>query len=365
MNFLDPNNPNYNLANAITSTSTQFKVLVANQYLNPAVKLNIGRSDYLFNVDAGYVPIKNYQTSATLDVTALPTYTRDTSASTYIGSFTYNMPVDAFSPRDWWGGVNGLPADVRVGLLPTEPRCVYQSFDKTNDGNMYYPIIPAATVTADGNGTLGYSTTAAFFTPTGVRHNGALTFEVIKASTPQSAIEISVPGHPEYGYRVKRAVYASYVLAEYTSFWHTKHLNLCYGEPGWTKLPPPDNRPCGSVDTQYLRVCDLPPPPNIGTDPKIGNLGGGSATVASVTIVTNPAGNVTTTTIVFSNGLIATIVRAVNVDNGSITIVTTDTLGGITTQVIANTAGATRSGGDERGLQAKTGRISWRELVAP
>ena len=359
VNFLDPNNPNYNLANAITSTSTQFKVLVANQYLNPAVKLNIGRSDYLFNVDAGYVPIKNYQTSATLDVTALPTYTRDT-----IGSFTYNMPVDAFSPRDWWGGVNGLPADVRVGLLPTEPRCVYQSFDKTNDGNMYRPIIPAATVTADGNGTLGYSTTAAFFTPTGVRHGGALTFQVIKATTPNSAIEISVPGHPEYGWRVKRADYATYVLVEYTSFWHSKHLNLCNGEPGWTKLPPPDNRPCGSVDTQYFRLCDLPPPPIVGTDPKIGNLGGGSGTVVSVTTVTNPAGNVTTTTIVYSNGLRATIVRTANAD-GSITTVTTDTTGIVTTQVVANKAGSTKSGGDERGLQAKTGRISWRELVAP
>ena len=28
-------------------------------------------------------------------------------------------------------------------------------------------------------------------------------------------------------------------------------------------------------------------------------------------------------------------------------------------------AGSVRSGGDERGLQARTGRIGWRELLAP
>jgi hypothetical protein len=362
VNFLDPGNPNYNIAKAIPSTTTPFKVLVANQYLNPAVKLNIGNPNYLFNVDAGYVALKNYQTSATLDLSTVPTYTRAT-----VGSFAFNMPVDAFTPRDWWNGANGLPADVRVGLLPTEPRCVFQSADKTFDGNMYQPVIPAASVTADGNGSPGYSsvspaTTA--LTATGVRHNGALTFQVIKAETPNNAIELSVPGRPEYGWRVKSQFYATYVLVEYTTFWHTKHLNICYGESNWAKLPAPENRPCGSVDTQFIRQCDLPPPPGNGTDPLIGNLGGGTGTVTSVTTTSNAAGNQTTTVIVFSNTLRATIVRTANPD-GSVTIVTTDTAGAVTTQVIANSAGAVKSGGDERGLQAKTGPISWRELVAP
>lgn len=359
VNFLDPGNPNYNISKAIASTATPFKVLVANQYLSPAVKLNIGNPGYLFNVDAGYVALKDYQTSATLDVAALPTYTRAN-----IGSFAFNMPVNAFTPKDWWGGANGLPADVRVGLIPNEPRCVYQSFDKTYDGNMYQPVIPAGSVTADGNGTNGYSSATTALTATGVRHNGGLTFQVIKDSTPNSAIELNVAGRPEYGWRVKSQFYATYVLVEYTTFWHTKHLNICYGEPNFTKLPPPDNRPCGSVDTQFVRQCGLPPPPPGGTDPLIGNLGGGGGTVVSVTTTSNPAGNVTTTVIVFSNTLTARIVRTANGD-GSVTIVTTDTAGTTTTQVIANSAGAVKSGGDERGLQAKTGRISWRELVAP
>jgi hypothetical protein len=359
MNFLDPGNANYNIAKAIPSTSTPFKVLVANQYLNPAVKLHLGDSGYRFNVDAGYVPVKNYQTSATLDVTTLPTYTRAN-----VGSFAFNMPVNAFTPTDWWGGVNGLAADVRVGLLPTEPRCVWRSSHNVYDGNMYQPVNPAATVTADGNGTLGYSSSTTALTATGVRHNGAIVFQVIKDTTPNDAIELSVAGRPEYGWRVKSAFFATYVLVEYTAFWHTKHLNLCYGEPGWTKLPGPDNRPCGGVDTQFIRQCDIPPAPTTGTAPLIGTLGGGGGTVTSVTTTSNAAGNVTTTVIIFSNTLRATIVRTAN-DDGSVTIVTTDTSGVVTRQTIANSAGSVRSGGDERGLQAKTGRISWRELVAP
>jgi hypothetical protein len=67
--------------------------------------------------------------------------------------------------------------------------------------------------------------------------------------------------------------------------------------------------------------------------------------------------------------LTARIERTANRTNGaldgSVTIVTTDTVGNVTTQVIASAKGSIKTGGDERGLQARTGRISWRELVAP
>ena len=76
-------------------------------------------------------------------------------------------------------------------------------------------------------------------------------------------------------------------------------------------------------------------------------------------------GNVTTTTITYTDGSHATIFRTVNPD-GTVTIVTTDRNGVVTTQTIANQDGSLRTGGDERGSRAvKTGRISWRELVAP
>jgi len=99
-----------------------------------------------------------------------------------------------------------------------------------------------------------------------------------------------------------------------------------------------------------------------GTDPLIGDLSGGGGSVLSAT--TTVVGAVTTTTITYADLRTATITRTANED-GSVTIVTVDADGNTTRQTIANKAGAVKTGGDERGLQARTGRISWRELVAP
>jgi hypothetical protein len=357
VNFLSASDSAYNLSNAVPSLNTEFKVIVQNQYLSPAAKLHIGNPGYLFNVDLGYLAVKNVQTSATLDLATVPTYTRAT-----IGSLAINLPTDAFSNKDWWGGVNGLLPDVRDGLHPTEYGCVVVSDSATRDGNMYQPVVPPATVTASGNGTRGWSSTTTQLTATGVRHNGALTLQIIKATTPNSAIEQSVPGRPEYGYRVKAGSFATYVIAEYAMFHHTKHLGLCYGDAAWTKTPVVDTRTCGATDSTTKKRCAVPESAEAGTDPKIGDLSAGGGTVVSAT--TTVVGMVTTTTITYSNSQVATITRTEN-DDGSITIVTIDADLNRTEQRIANTAGGVRTGGDERGLQARTGRISWRELVAP
>jgi len=360
VNFLNASNRNFNLEKAIPSMATPFKVLAQNQYLNAAVRLHIGNPAYLFNVESGYIPIKNYQTAMTLDLASVPAYTRAT-----IGSLALNLPVDAFNNRDWW---NGSTPDVRDGLHPTEYRCVVASASATQDGNMYQPVIPPSTVTATGNGVRGYSASTTQLTATGVRHNGAITLQIIRADTPNSAIELSIPNQPEYGWRVKAGEFANYVIAEYTMFHHTKHLNVCYGDAGWIKTPPVDTRACGAVDSKTTKKCAVPVDPGTATDPKIGNIGGGSA-VESVTQTV--LGDVTTTSIVFVSGLKARIIRTANAD-GSITIVTrvgTDLSDAgnysETKETIANKAGAVKSGGDERGLQARTGRISWREVVAP
>ena len=398
-NFLNSSNGNFNLARAVPSMSTQFKVIVQNQYLSPAVNLHIGNAGYLFNVDAGYIPIKTYTTSATLDLASLPTYTRAT-----IGSLAFNLPSTAFTNRDWWGGYLGLPEDVRDGMHPTGAGCVFQSAHAptvvggvvtvpSQDGNMYQPVIPPSTVTASGNGTKGWGPTqgpggvpTTQETAQGVRHNGALALEIIRADTPNSAIEQSVPGRPEYGWRVKASERARYVIATYTTFHHIKHLGLCYGDENvtftlygvtytnvsWTKTPAKDTRTCGGSDTSTTKKCAVDLSASAGPDPKIGNLGGGSSIGSTVTTV---VGDVTTTTITYASGAVASIVRTVNND-GSITIVSRDVFYEEciktksaaecqTTQTIANKSGAVKSGGDERGLQAKTGRISWRELIAP
>jgi len=348
VNFLNASDPNFNLSIAVPSMATEFKVIGQNQYLSPAARLHIGNPGYLFNVNLGYIDYKNFQTSATLDLATVPTYTRAT-----IGSLAINLPSDAFSNKNWWGGLNGLEPDVRDGLHPTLYGCVVTSDSATRDGNMYQPVIPPSTVTPTGNGTKGWSSTTTQLTATGVRHNGALTLQIIKANTPNSAIEQSVPGRPEYGYRVKAGDFATYVIAEYSMFHHTKHLTACYGDTGWTKTPAKDTRTCGATDSTTTKKCAVELSADAGTDPLIGDLSGGGGAVQSAT--TTVVGAVTTT---------AKITRTANED-GSVTIVTVDADGNTTTQTIANKAGAVKTGGDERGLQARTGRISWRELVEP
>ena len=108
-----------------------------------------------------------------------------------------------------------------------------------------------------------------------------------------------------------------------------------------------------------------PETPNAGsTDPKIGDLSGGGGTVVSVTRTV--VGNVTTTTITYSGGGVATITRTENFD-GSVTFVTRaadcSDASCETVQTIASSAGSIMTGGDERGLQVRTGRVSWHEMI--
>ncbi len=366
VNMLNPSSTTLLLSNGIASLTQNFKVLVQNQYLSPAVKLHMGDPSYIYNVNHGYISVKNYATSASLDLATLQTYRRDPNAvwagtlasPKPVGSMVFNMPLDALTAKDWWG--NG---DVRVGLHPTIYSCVWQAAN-THDGNMYQPVIPPTNGT-DGPGVAGWSNsttlpTAATPSPatptTGARHNGALVVQFIRDTTPNSAIEQNVPGRPEYGWRVKTYLYSTYVLAEYATYWH--HPNgKCYSSSGWTKTPAADD---GS-STPKAKAAG-------STDPKLGDLsagtgGSGGGTIVSVT--TTVVGDVTTTVITYNDGTYATIVRTANAD-GTVTIVTVDALNVRTVQTIANTDGALRTGGDERARQAaRTGRISWRELVAP
>ncbi|TNC97306.1 MAG: hypothetical protein FD121_897 [Gallionellaceae bacterium] len=332
LNMLNASDAGFNLSNGIGSTATRFRVIAQNQYLNPAVKVHVGDSSYLYNVDHGYISIKDFVTSSTLDVATLPVYDRTT-----IGSLAFNMPVDALSAKDWSG-----TGDVRSGLIPIKPQCAWNSAG-TGDSNLYRPVMPPANGT-DGPGVLGASGNGW----AGVRHGGALTFQLIKEATPNSAIEENVTGRPEYGWRVKKEFFDTYVLTEYITYWHHPN-NLCYNNSGWVKAAPPDNS------------SSSPSPPAAGsTDPKIGDLSGGGGTVTDVTRTV--VGNVTTYTITYQNGSQATISRTANSD-GSVRIITCDALGTCQTQDIAASKGTILVGGDERGLQVKTGRVSWHELI--
>jgi hypothetical protein len=348
LNMLNASEPQYNLSQAISSTATKFKVLASNQYLNPAVNIHInGTPSYVWNIDQGYIPIKNFMTMAALDVTTIPTYTR-----TSVNSLAINMPQDAFSPKDWWGGALGLPADVRVGLQPTKYSCANTNAG-SHDGNMYQPVIPPATVTADGNGTLGYNSGTTETTATGARHNGALTIQVIKDTTPQTDIEMSIPNHPEYGWRIKSAKYSTDVLEEYIIYWHHPN-NICYGQTGWSKLAPTDTT--GS-NTQ------LSTPATGSTDPKIGNLAGVAAVPGTTTsTVTNADGTTTTTTttiVVNADGTVTTTTTITN-SNGSSSSSTSTSTGIAVGGVVSSTG--TIGGGVTTPTEA-IGRVNWRELL--
>jgi len=281
VNMLDPGQAEFALSKFV-GNGTSFKVIAGNQYLNPAVELHIGKPGYDRTSPLGYVPISTYSTQATAAevLAALPSYNLGS-----IKSFAINMPLDAFSVQSWWGstGIPALPADLRVGLHPTETGCVHEGTLDNGDR------VNALTRGNDANGVL---------------HNGALFFQVIKSDTPATALELNVPGHPQYGWRVKTSLQAQYVLARFTTFWHHPD-KACFSDSKWVKNPPQD--PSTGTDKS-----------SGGTDPNVrsfgprvvdsgtGGTGGGDS---SIITVTNPDGSVTTTTttiIVNADGSITT-----------------------------------------------------------
>jgi hypothetical protein len=322
VNFLNASAGELNLALSVPSTATQFKILIGNQYLNPAAKVKIGGS-------GAYVALKSYTNLATSPspgaaavLAAQPVYTRSN-----ISNFMFNLPLDAFASKDWWG--DGTAA--RAGLQPTQTGCVNKMSWKSSS-------TPTAAAWDPTPGTLGQ------------RHNGALNFQVIRNDPvlcPSSALELNVPLDPRYGWRVTRAKHNACVLAEYTTFWH--HPNgQCYqaSDPTWTQAPPQD----------FTGGAKAVPPAAGSSDPEDGIFGNSGPVVSTTTTVVN---NVTTTVTLYGDGTTMTIATTHNAD-GSKTVVTTNPDG--TTTVITINGGALFSGADESGLRPRTGRISWREM---
>ena len=388
INVLNSSVPALNLSAVITNTTTQFKVLMMNQYLNPAVQFNINYADYKpsYNPSTldGYIYARDYQTSniSSNTLSSLPTYTMST-----IGSLVMNYPVDAFSIKDWW---QGSTPDYRAGGMATVPGCVVYGYvnDITSpqatasiNSDMYNPVIPptpnsagtpsnasgASSNNGSGNGTLG--------TTTGARHNGAMILQIIKANTPDSALELNVAGQPQYGWRLKSSYYYSNVIVEYAMYWHHPR-DVCYGDTqsswtlgkwnsnitsgsGWTKDAPPDS----STLTSKVIVT-----PN-ATDPKLGALGQNTSGITTI----DPAviSGSTSTVVIHYSDLTTTTVATTHNTDGTTTIVTTQkdskgvVIGSPTKQTIADASGSVKTGGDERGLVSKTGRIAWHELLRP
>lgn len=291
----------FNLVNAISGNKTPFKILVANQKFSPAAKFLVGGN-------AG-VPVTSYQTTAGLTMASLPTYTRAT-----LGTLIFALPLDAFQSKDWAG-----IGDVRAGLHPTQTSCVHAS---------------------TGAGTSG----------SGPWMNGALTFQIVKATTPDSAVELNMPGDPSMGYRLKKdATSQGYQLAQYTTFWH--HPNkICYGQSGWVPNPPQD-----------FSAPSLPSAAAPGADdPKDGDFGAiGGVSSGGGTGTGGVAGPSSTVTYTFADGSSVTQTTVRNPD-GSVTVTRVYSYGGTESFVIPPS-----SGGKQADTRAKTGRVSWREMIRP
>lgn len=302
LNPLNPNNSSFPLSKVpgITAT-TPYKVLVMNQGWNRAMNLRIGTwsgnsRDYQTKLSTDV--ITNYISAnctgtgvGCLDVANLPTFTGTTSkvssvtggtpvagtdytvvpststtdiagkinlvnvtttgsigctsgatgtaasgcttttvtsgARASVGGLELSMPNNGYNIQDWWKDGDGV---VTTGVMPTLYACAYG-------------------VNADG--TMPANSNPHYYTgPKGERHDGVLTLQIIKSSTPNNMVQMNVPGQPIYGFRVidKCGVsgypscpsgvtkpIVSYVLAEYTLYWH--HPNQrCMGDTStkWT-----------------------------------------------------------------------------------------------------------------------------------
>jgi len=318
----------FNLVNAIASTTTKFKILVANQYLSPAVQLKIGDSS------AAYVQVKDIQTSGTpaLNTTtnafsnSLTVYSRGgTTGTTQLANLYMNMPLDAFAAKDWQG-----IGFTQVGLIPTATGCVHANQVGYTDSGVT-ALLPY------GN----------------LWMNGALTIQIIKDTTPDSAIRLeSTAGNVKLGYRLKSdATSQGYQLAEYTVFWH--HPNgKCYGDSGWgttAAIAYPDSASSPSASAVAPGSDD----PTGGTFSGTGGSVGGTGTGGS------SSGPTSTVTYTFADGSSVTQTTTKNAD-GSVTVTRVYSFGGTETFVIPPS-----SGGRQADTRAKTGRVSWREAIRP
>jgi hypothetical protein len=293
------------------------------------------------NFSYGGLPYENVTkmttyTTAGLTMASLPVFTRAD-----VNSLKFNMPKDAFKVKDWAG-----TGDSRVGLMPTQTGCVNKGKTDPKD---------------ERTGEIGPS-------PERLHRNGALTFQLVKDTTPDSAVELAANNNgPEYGYRVQVASRANYLLAEWTVFWHHKINGKCLGEVGWVKDPPEDLTP---ADPKKRKM-----PASGSADPPRDTYGTiVSTTVSTVVDPDDSDRTIRTTVIIYSTGIKVVIDEYIDDKNKVKKVVITTILpsgGGGSGSLPGNgisqalSAGNTVTGYQQTRNSGKLGRVTWHELLAP
>lgn len=217
VNILNPSTGTLWLGRAV-DTKTPYKVLVFNQAWNRAAEVQVGSKTW--------VSTKNYLTKPGLLVASLPTYTGNTEdvptvipsllGTGNITGLQIRMPYNAFDVLDWWG--DGIAMN---GLMPEQNNCVYAKPGSTTGLEQKLPSPD------DVEG------------PNGERNDGALTIQIIRADTPDTAIQLnvatpitiagkSVPA-ASFGYRVAQPLMNKYVISEHAVYWHHP-TNPCLGD---------------------------------------------------------------------------------------------------------------------------------------
>jgi Neisseria PilC beta-propeller domain len=207
VNMLNASTPDYNLSNAITSTtSPSFKILVSNTRWSPGAALKVGSS---ISGLGWKLPVSPEGFLAETDGGPAKVFTRAT-----LSDFIFVLPINAFSNRDWGTG------QVRAGLIPTQTSCMQ----------------------ANAN-------------PSTAWMDGAFTIQVVNNSAGGSDVQASQPADSG-GYRLKDNNSArGKLLAQYSAFWH--HPNdLCKTHSGWTMAPPPDTSAPAAASTPPAGTAD-------------------------------------------------------------------------------------------------------------
>lgn len=234
----------------------------------------------------------------------------------------------------------------RVGLIPSQTGCI------TSNKGGFVDNIGNATSSVGPYGNLWM--------------NGAMTIQVIKDTTPDSAIRLaSTSGDPTFGYRLKSDVPNNstnactgsqpasqcYQLAQYTIFWH--HPNgRCYGDSTWgttATIAYPDSA-SSSGSANKAPGSDDPTDGDFtgpGGSTGGGGEGGGNSTPEGVPYTYTTADGVTYTQYVKTNA------------DGSVTI----TIVGPDGTVIKTFPPG--QGPVEGRKEIKSGRNAWKQLVRP
>ena len=310
VNMLNASVAAFNLKNAITSTSTSFKVMVANTKWSPAAKLKVARP-------AGSNPTNEPAVNIDTEVWNLPLSTAGFLANTSGGTaltftranlptFVVYLPATAFTNKDWGTG------EVRSGLIPTQTGCVREN-----------------------TGSQGSAT--------GAWMNGALAIQVVAGGTATSDVEATVPAAAG-GYRLKKtSTSQAKQLAQYTSFWH--HPNgKCIADSGWTMTPPAD--PVSSAKSKAPAAGSADPNGlfMVGVN---GELIGGQLG--------------STSTYTSYNGVEVLVIRTF--DATGVTQVLKDKATGAVLNTTLLAWGTLTASDKQSGQRARTGRLGWRELV--